>query len=176
VTASVEHAVELELDGIAAGEVTALFDALELAGVESLAASAPHVHPHVSVAVVRDAAPGLVADVLSGVAADPLPRLTLSSVGAFLAPATVLFLGVTPTTELLSLNVAVHARLDHAGISVRPIYRPGSYVPHCTLAIHPRALDVAIRAVLAAPLPIEAAAVAMRVVEVPTGKVRATVG
>lgn len=175
-THHVEHAVELELDGVAAAEVRALFDALESAGIESLAASAPHVHPHVSVAVARDAAPELIADVLAGVVAGPLPRLTLASLGAFLAPAFVLFLGVTPTRELLGLNAAVHASLDHAGISVRPIYRPGSYVPHCTLAMRPASLDVAIRASLVAPLPIEAVAVAMRVVEVPTGKVRATVG
>jgi 2'-5' RNA ligase len=175
VTSSVEHAVELELDGVAAAAVRALFDALEAAGVESLAAGSPHVHPHVSLAVVRDSAPERIADVLAGVVSDPLPRLTLSSLGAFLAPEPVLFLGVTPARELLALNVAVHARLDHAGISVRAIYRPGSYVPHCTLAMHPPSLDVAVRAVLGATLPIEAAAVAMRVVEVPTGKVRASV-
>ncbi|HUD68615.1 MAG TPA: 2'-5' RNA ligase family protein [Acidimicrobiales bacterium] len=175
-THHVEHAVELELDAVAAAEVQALFDALESAGVESLAAGAPLVHPHVSVAVARDAAPELIADVLRGVVTDPLPSLTLSSLGAFLAPASVLFLGVTPTRELLGLNAAVHARLDHAGISVRPLYRPGSYVPHCTLAMHPPSLDAAIRAVLVAPLPVGAVAVAMRVVEVPTGKVRATVG
>ena len=112
---------------------------------------------------------------LDGLAATPLPRLTLSSLGAFVAPEVVLFLGVTPTRELLALNVAVHARLDRAGVSVRPIYRPGSYVPHCTLAMRPGSLDRALRAMLGAPLPIEVAAVAMRVVEVPTGRVRATV-
>jgi len=172
---TVEHAVELELDGDAAVAVSSLFDALEGAGIESLGAASPHVHPHVSLAVARDGAPEQIADVLSGLAATPLPRLTLSSLGAFVAPEAVLFLGVTPTRELLALNVAVHARLDRAGVSVRPIYRPGSYVPHCTLAMRPGSLDLALRAMLGAPLPIEAAAVAMRVVEVPTGKVRATV-
>jgi 2'-5' RNA ligase len=107
--------------------------------------------------------------------APPLPRLTLSSVGAFLAPVPVLFLGVTATRELLELNAAVHARLDRAGIAVRPIYRPGSFVPHCTLAMRPRSIDAAVRVALVADLPITATAVAMRVVEVPTGKVRATV-
>lgn len=171
---AVEHAIELELDGVAQGAVRALFDALELAGVESLTARAPYVHPHVSLAVASDTHPEQVAEVLGGTVVDPLPRLTLSSVGVFVGES-VLFLGVTPTRELLALNVAVHARLDHAGISIRPIYRPGSYVPHCTLAMHVRDLDVAIRAVRDASLPIEATAIAMRVVEVPTGKVRATV-
>ena len=172
---TVEHAVELELDGVAQAAVRALFDALELAGVESLAAGTPHVHPHVSLAIAREADPGQVAEVLSGTVADPLPLLTLSSLGAFVTAESVLFVGVTPSRELLALNVAVHARLDHAGIAVRPIYRPGSWVPHCTLAMHVRELDVALRAVRDAPLPIEATAVALRVVEVPTGKVRATV-
>ena len=79
------------------------------------------------------------------------------------------------TRELLELNAAVHARLDRAGIAVRPIYRPGSFVPHCTLAMRPRSIDAAVRVALVADLPITATAVAMRVVEVPTGKVRATV-
>lgn len=172
---AVEHAIELELDGVGRAAVCALFDALEAAGVESLAASSPHVHPHVSVAVARDGDPGHLATVLAGVVTEPLPRLTLASIGAFLVPEPVLFLGVTPTRELLALNVEVHARLEHEGITVRQIYRPGAFVPHCTLAMRPHDLGAAIRAVRLAPLPIEAFAVAMRVVEVPTGKVKATV-
>jgi len=173
---SVAHAVELELDGPAQRKVLGLLTVLEAAGVEPITAHSSHVHPHVSVGVAADAAPEAVRDALVGVATAGLAPLRLSSVGAFVTPEPVVFLGVTPTPALLELNRRVHARLDMAKLATWPLYRPGTWVPHCTLAIRPKDLTAALSALRAAVLPIEVVPQALRLVEVPTGVVRATLG
>jgi 2'-5' RNA ligase len=172
---TVAHAIELELDGAAAQKVSGLLAVLEAAGVAPITASAPDAHPHVSVAVVAEASPEQIRDALVGVATAGLPPVRLSSVGAFVTPEAVVFLGVTPTAALLELNRRVHARLDVAKLGCWPLYRPGTWVPHCTLAMRPGDLTAALSALRAAMLPIEAVPAALRVVEVPTGTVRATV-
>jgi 2'-5' RNA ligase len=176
VIAPLAHAVELQLDDAASRKVLGLLAVLEAAGVAPITASSPHVHPHVSVAVAADAAPDAVRDALLGVATAGLPPLQLSSVGAFVSPETVVFLGVTPTAAMLELNRRVHARLDVARVAAWPLYRPGIWVPHCTLAMRPADVTAALSALRAAVLPIEASPVALRVVEVPTGRVTGTVG
>ena len=171
----VAHAVELQLDDTATRAVLGLRGVLRAAGITPITAASPHVHPHVSVAVTADAAPSAVRDALVGVATAGLPAVRLSSVGAFVTFEEVVFLGVTPTPLLLELNRRVHARLDAAKIASWPLYRPGSWVPHCTLAMRPGDLAAAFTALRGAVLPIEASPVALRIVEVPTGKPTFTV-
>lgn len=172
---SLAHAIELELDEAASRKVLGLLAVLSAAGVAPITSLSPHVHPHVSIGVAADAEPEAVRDALVGVATAGLPPLRLSSVGGFITPEPVVFLGVTPTAALLELNRRVHARLDTARLGAWPLYRPGTWVPHCTLAIRPRDLAAALAALRAAVLPIETEPAALRVVEVPTGVVRATV-
>ncbi len=175
-SAPVAHAVELQLDDAAARKVLGLLAVLEAVGVAPITAASPHVHPHVSVAVAADESPEAVKDALVGVATAGLPPLRLSSVGAFVTPEAVVFLGVTPTAPLLELNRRVHARLDAAKVAAWPLYRPGIWVPHCTLAMRPADLTAALSALRAAVLPIESSPVALRIVEVPTGKPTGTIG
>lgn len=169
---SVEHAIELALDEPGTAAVRALLEMLDAAGVATIAGSSRHVHPHVSVAVARDGAPDELAHALAGLGplATSLTPLTLSSLGVFVAPAHVVFLGVTPNDRMLALNRAVHERLDAARIETRALYRPSSWVPHCTLAMHVASPQAAIDALAGAVLPIHAAVSSLGVVEVPTGK------
>jgi 2'-5' RNA ligase len=169
-------AVELHLDDAARHDVGLLLSQLADAGVTPITASSPHAHPHVSLTVSEGASVADLVDALGGVGDDGLPDLTLSSVGMFTAPAPVLFLGVTPTTELLALHRRVHGRVASIGSWQWPLYAPAFWVPHCTLAMRPRSLADAAFLLAAAPLPIEARAVAIRVVEVPTGKALAEIG
>jgi hypothetical protein len=173
----VEHAVELALDPATVAEVAALMAALERVGIESLAGGSPHVHPHVSLAVAMTGSPAELADALDGLGEDAasLPALTFSSLGCFVAPASVVFVGVTVTEPMLALNRAVHGRLAAAGFETRPLYREGSWVPHCTLAMHVTSPSMAIAALDGAALPLEAMVAGLGIVEVPTGKLRATV-
>lgn len=58
----------------------------------------------------------------------------LSSVGAFITAEGVIFLAPTVTRPLLDLHTRFHAFFDeHAG-KKWPLYLPGAWVPHCTLA------------------------------------------
>ncbi len=170
---SVEHAVELALDARATGIVEVLMDRLDAAGIPSLRSLAPHVHPHVSLAVASGR-PADVAAACRGLGA-ALPELTLSGLGAFLAPARVAYLAVTATEPLLALNREVHARLDAAGVACRELYRPGRWVPHVTLAMHVASVGAALGLVEDVELPVRAAPVHLGVVEVPTGKLVAVV-
>jgi 2'-5' RNA ligase len=173
---TVDHAVELALDTAAVARVTELMASLDRAGIASLASSSPHVHPHVSLAVATTGSPDELAAALAGLGADveSLPVLALSSLGVFVGEG-VVYLGVTVTERMLALNRAVHDRLDATGAAPRAIYRAGSWVPHCTLAMHLDAPSVAIGVLERTPLPIEATVVSLGIVEVPTGKLRATV-
>ncbi len=102
------------------------------------------------------------------------PSIELSSLGVFVSAAPVVFLGVTPAARLLERNEDVHRRLDAASIRVRDLYRPGRWVPHCTLAMHVVDVAGALRALSGASLPIAGRASGVHLVEVPTGKVRAS--
>jgi 2'-5' RNA ligase len=61
-------------------------------------------------------------------------EVTLDAMGVFCGDQGVLFLGVTPTTELVAAHGAVHAALDGDGGGPHGHFRPGVWVPHCTLA------------------------------------------
>ena len=176
---TVDHAVELGLDGAAERRVGSLLDALEARGIATILAASPHVHAHVSLAVLGGLTPEEIASSLDGVAGEALPAIVLSSLGAFCEPVEVVFLGVTPTPELLGLNKRVHMRLAATRATLRTHYEPRRWVPHCTLAMRPASLVDALGAVRDAiardPLPIEATAVEVRIIEVPTGRVVATV-
>jgi hypothetical protein len=47
----------------------------------------------------------------------------------------VLWLGPVPTQELIDHHAAVSGRLAAAGLTVFDEYRPGAWVPHCTLSM-----------------------------------------
>jgi 2'-5' RNA ligase len=47
----------------------------------------------------------------------------------------VLWLGVTPTAALLAHHRLVLDRLTAAGVEVWDLYRPGQWVPHCTVSM-----------------------------------------
>ncbi|MCL2531219.1 MAG: 2'-5' RNA ligase family protein [Oscillospiraceae bacterium] len=56
------------------------------------------------------------------------------SVGAFVAPAKVLYLAPTVTQELLALHAKLHERFSVCNSAEFPYYHPGNWVPHCTVA------------------------------------------
>jgi 2'-5' RNA ligase len=127
-------ALELYLDAEATRRVRALWQALEAEGVPTLASLLNERHrPHVSLAAATRLAPDAVAAALDGlVVARPL-TLHLDSVGQFVGR--VLWLGVTPTAELLDHHLVVHDRLAAGGVEVWDLYRPGRWVPHCTVSL-----------------------------------------
>lgn len=127
-------ALECYLDVDATRRIRALWDALEAAGVPSLRDLTHRRHrPHLSLVGAEALEPHAVAAALDGLPAAPPLRLDFDHVGQFVGR--VLWLGPVPTAGLLAHHAAVHARLTAAGITVAEFYRPGRWVPHCTMSM-----------------------------------------
>ena len=127
-------ALELYLDVDATRRVRTLWRALEDEDVPTLATLLNEKHrPHVSLAVARELAPDAVASALDGITVGRGLELDMNFVGQFVGR--VLWLGVTPTAALLDHHATVHARLAAAGVRSWDLYRPGQWVPHCTVSM-----------------------------------------
>ena len=164
-------AVELYFDEESDAAVRKLWRALSDAGVPSLDGT-PY-RPHVSLSVCDEVSvpefDGLLKDWVPS-----LPRVTLelSHLGRF--PETqVVFLGVAPTKELVEAQEACHLLLNRISHSVWDHYKPGQWVPHCTLGmpIPDESVSVALEVSRAFELPIPATTVEVGLVEVPSGDI-----
>lgn len=92
---------------------------------------ASDVPPHVTIAVLEDADPAAIAGVFTR---PPPATLQMVHLGAFFGPPGVVFLGVAPSVELVDLHASTWAAV--AGMANGwPLYEPGCWVPHCTLAM-----------------------------------------
>ncbi|GGN78507.1 2'-5' RNA ligase [Actinoplanes lobatus] len=126
-------AIELYLDVDTTRRVRNLWRALDAEGIPSLGSLHQKHRPHISLAAAHRIDPHAVAEALSGFqVARPLP-LSIDFVGQFVGR--VLWLGVTVTEDLLTHHRAVHDRLSAAGVDIWDHYRPGRWVPHCTISL-----------------------------------------
>jgi 2'-5' RNA ligase len=127
-------ALELYLDVEATRRVRTLWRALEDEGIPTMANLLNQKHrPHISLAAARRLAPNTVAAALDGVDIGRGLRVDMTYVGQFVGR--VLWLGVTPTAELLACHRVVHDRLVAAEVEVWDLYRPDRWVPHCTISM-----------------------------------------
>ncbi|MBL7254492.1 2'-5' RNA ligase family protein [Paractinoplanes lichenicola] len=127
-------ALELYLDVDATRRVRTLWRALEDEGIPTMKSLLNDKHrPHVSLAAARTLAPEAVVEALDGLAVGRGLTLSMDFVGQFVGR--VLWLGVTPTAELLTHHAAVHERLAAAGVETWELYEPGRWVPHCTVSM-----------------------------------------
>jgi 2'-5' RNA ligase len=111
-----------------------MWDALEAAGVPTLRDLTHRKHrPHLSLTSAERLDADSVVAALGGLDAAPPLTISLEYIGQFLGR--VLWLGPVPTAELLAHHAAVHERLTAAGIETSEFYRPGRWVPHCTLSM-----------------------------------------
>jgi 2'-5' RNA ligase len=165
------QALEFRFDDEADRAVRALWSRLDRAGVPSLATRTHGRHrPHVTFAVAS-AIPGAAREALrTDLGKLAIPRLWLSTLGAFASTENVLMLAAVVDTELLAVHSAVHDVLAGRVRSPSAYYLPGSWVPHCTLA---QGADPATTAAGFAALhpvePIRATVVEIAVVDTHTG-------
>ena len=129
--------------------VRALWDRLEQAGVPSLRSHTHGQHvPHVSYAVLRSweqtAVTAALADIGGGAPVD----LSFDGIGLFRRGRTWLVAGVS--ADFVARQQRVVEAVTATGAELHKHYRPGTWLPHCSLA--PRAtlaqLPVAVAAVL----------------------------
>ena len=156
--------VILLLDDRAERIVHGLWNALEDAGIPSLATHTHRRHqPHVTLVVADRVVPG-------GVAAMRGESLQLVGPGVFGGDGGFLFLTVAPTRRL----VEEQAVLESACEDVWPDYRPGVWLPHVTLAagLTDQQLAEGMTVCRAAPLPILASVREVSVADPDTGKQR----
>ena len=124
-----KHAIELRFDAAIDARIRALI-------ASAIRDGTPVVQPHVSLAVfddVADAAPLIAAAGRVARATSPID-VRLAGVGAFPGDQRAVFLLPMLTGPLLALHDCLHAELGDAGRLCWPLYRPGEWVPHGTLA------------------------------------------
>ncbi|MEV4702123.1 2'-5' RNA ligase family protein [Actinoplanes sp. NPDC049316] len=126
-------ALEVYLDVDATRRIRALWKALEADGIPTMASLHERHRPHISLAAARRLPPDAVAAALRGLDVGRGLSVGMDFAGQFVGR--VLWLGVTMTEELLAHHRAVHDRLAHAGVPVWEHYRPGRWVPHCTVSL-----------------------------------------
>jgi 2'-5' RNA ligase len=94
--------------------------------------------PHLSLAVYDDEGavePEALVRIVDRLAAQEWTvAIAFPSIGLFPTEEKVLFLAPVVAPELLQLHRQYHALAANLGISCRPYYLPGRWVPHCTLA------------------------------------------
>jgi hypothetical protein len=172
----VAYAIEMFFEEHADAAVRQLWHRLTEAGLASLATRSHARHrPHVSLTVTSGidvAHLDAVADVVADSVDQPLPRLSLSSLGTFAGDGGVLFLGAVVTAPVLALHTRVCDVMREQGLGQWSHYLPGAWIPHCTLAmgLPPAEIASAIR-LLADFRPIDAQVVEVGVTDTTTGAV-----
>jgi len=171
----VNFAVELFFDAAADARVRAIWRRLAEAGLPSPL----QVHgltPHVSLAACSKLVPARLAAGLAAFAsAEPAQRIALANPATFATREGVLYLGAVVTRPLLDLHAGFFALFERVAESPWDYYRPGSWVPHCTLSLGlgPAELAAAIQICVGLELPIEATLESVAIVENPSGVVHA---
>jgi 2'-5' RNA ligase len=122
--------------------VRRMWSRLDHIGIPSLATQSHQRHrPHITLAGAGQLAVNDIA--LTTIARLPGIEVTLPVLGAFPGARTALVLGATATSALLEAHAAIHAEIEGSCEGTWALYRPDSWVPHCTLAMGLDAKDLA---------------------------------
>jgi len=109
--------------------------------------------PHITLAVYETIDLSLLVTALSDTAREAKSlSLAFTSLGYFEGPPLVLWAKPSASNVLARAHAVVHSAINPA--SSRPHYRPGDWIPHCTLAMRVRE-ECATEAVAFAAKPIE---------------------
>ncbi|WP_030106771.1 2'-5' RNA ligase family protein [Actinoalloteichus caeruleus] len=130
------EALVFYFDDEAERAVRVLWERLERAGVPSLARLGHGQHrPHLTLAMGAAFPVPIRRELAGELDRIHLPDLWLHTVGTFTASEDVLMLGAMVDVELLAVHSAVHDVLAGGVRQPSAYYLPGSWVPHCTLAM-----------------------------------------
>ncbi len=92
------------------------------------------VTPHISLAVFDAVDIPLMGTIIKEFASqqNKIP-VSMPSVGLFLTVEKVIYLAPVMTRPLMELHTRFYERLTGRNLPFDPLYRPGNWVPHCTL-------------------------------------------
>jgi len=127
--------VELNFDADAEARVRTLWHEIADAGLCSLL---PDIgaRPHLSLSVYENADPDALTRVVRRVASGSRAiEVQLKSVGVFPGDEHAVYLAPTVTRDLLLLHETFHAEAEPLGFEPWAYYRPGHWMPHCTVAL-----------------------------------------
>lgn len=106
------------------------FDAAELPNIKERA-----FRPHITLCIYREINCADCECKINEISTDfTLHEITLDHLGIFNNADSVLFLAPTPTEKLLEMQKKVFQILDDFAEGPWDMYKPGKWVPHCTLA------------------------------------------
>lgn len=129
------YAIELNLSKDSAARVVKLWEGLARESINSAMLDLG-AQPHISLAVFERLDPALLREDLNRFAeVTPPLSVVLSHAGAFPTAEGVVFLAPAVTQELLEVHRRLHRVLWDRGAECAEYYRPGIWVPHCTVAI-----------------------------------------
>lgn len=124
----------MELDPEAAARLQPVIEHVEQISADAMTPRRLKVEPHITFAVYDALDPEPFADMLDAFSADmPISTVTLSSIGIFPGPQSVLFAAPVVSEGLLVLHRGFHAAAASVGPACLPYYLPGNWVPHVTL-------------------------------------------
>jgi 2'-5' RNA ligase len=127
----VPYAVTLRLHDDAAAAIDALWHRLADEGVSDSMAALGY-RPHLTLAIATDVdVPAAIRALERFAATHAALAVPFVGIGAFLAPARVLWAAPRVDRALLDLQAALHETLAWPA---HPHYASGTWVPHCTLA------------------------------------------
>ncbi len=177
IIAAMNFAIELFLDEAAEARIREIWERIAEAGLPSRLLELGNT-PHVSLGVCARLDPVGFARQLSEFASrEPKLHATFVSLGTFSNRQGVVFLGVIATRELIDLHARFDALFGAAARDPWEYYRPGRWVPHCTLttALDPGQVAAALRLCADVPLPIQASLESVAIVENPEGRLHARI-
>lgn len=134
------YAVELNFDAESSARIRNLWQCLADAGVNRTMIDV-NASPHISLAVFSEIEPEILRPLLAEFAAmvTPIP-VRLAAVGTFPIMAQgdegAVFLAPSVSTRLLAEHDRFHRMLNEYNIYAHEYYRPGNWVPHCTVALN----------------------------------------
>jgi 2'-5' RNA ligase len=161
------------LDSTADARVRSLWRRVAAAGLPSRLLEHGDT-PHVSLGVAAGVSSEALLPALEAFAASESPlAVALASVATFATAEGVVFLGVAATRALLELHTRFYPAFERAAREPWSYYRPGIWVPHCTVAygLAPAEVGRAIEACAAEKLPIAATLGSVHLKEYPSGRV-----
>jgi 2'-5' RNA ligase len=127
-------AVEMYLDAEADGRVRVQWHTLATAGAGSYLESIGS-RPHVSLAVFDELDRSRAVSALSRFVESCEPvTVSFRGVETFDQPERVIFLALAADEELAAVHAELHAFLRSMRLVSSPLYLPGRWIPHCTLA------------------------------------------